>query len=74
MEDIVPKNPDLKDMISMDEAAPLEGASFDEIEDLKEHGELSPPGVGERRLLDRKEAARLKKETDMLQEDIGDNS
>ncbi len=74
MEDNVPKNPDLKDMISMDEATQLEGCSFEEIADLKERGELSPPGVGGRHLMDRKEAERLKKETDMLQEEISDNS
>lgn len=74
MEDIVPKAPDLKDMISMDEAAKLQGCSFQEIQDLIMQGKLSSREVEGLQLLDRDEVERLKAETDFLQESIGDNS
>ena len=74
MEDVVPKTPDLKDMISMDEAATLQGCSFREIEDLIEQGKLSSCVVDGQRLLDRQEVERLKAETDVLQGGIGDDS
>jgi predicted DNA-binding protein YlxM (UPF0122 family) len=74
MEDIVPKTPDLKDMISMDEAAELEGYSFQEIQDLIKQGKLSSQEFEGQQVLDRKEVERLKSETDELQEEIDDNS
>jgi excisionase family DNA binding protein len=74
MEDIVPKTPDLKDMISIEEAAKLEGYSFEDIQDLIARGKLSSHEFEGSRLLDRKEVERLKKETDLLQEEISDNS
>jgi excisionase family DNA binding protein len=74
MGEIVPKTPDLKDMVSVDEAAKLGGCSFEDIEDLIEHGKLSSREFEGRRVLDRQEVERLKEETDLLQEDIGDNS
>ena len=74
MEDIVPKTPDLKDMISMDEAAELEGYSFQEIQDLIKQGKLSSHEFEGREVLDRKEVEKRKKETDELQEEIDDNS
>ena len=74
MEDIVPKTPDLKDMISMDEAAELEGYSFQDIQDLIKQGKLSSHEFEGNQVLDRQEVERLKKETDILQEDITDNT
>lgn len=73
MEDIVPKTPDLKDMISMEEAAKLQSCSFQDIKDLIEQGRLSSQEVEGQHFLDREEVERLKKETDILQEEIGDN-
>ena len=70
MEDIVPKSPDLKDMISMDEAAKLQGCSFQEIQELIKQGKLSLQEFEGQRVLDRTEVERLKRETDELQEDI----
>jgi len=70
MEDIVPKSPDLKDMISMDEAAKLQGCSFQEIQELIKQGKLSSQEFEGQRVLDRTEVERLKRETDELQEDI----
>jgi hypothetical protein len=74
MEDNVPKTPDLKDMISMDEAAKLQGCSFQEIQNLIEHGKISSQEVAGSPMLDRQEVEKLKKETDELQEEIDDNS
>ena len=55
MEDIVPETPNLKDLISMSEAAELQGCSFEEIEDLIKQGRLSSHEINGQRLFDRKE-------------------
>ncbi len=67
MEDIVPRTPDLKDMISMDEAAKLHDCSFEEIQELIKQGRLSSQEIDGRPLLDRQEIERLKKDNDNLQ-------
>ena len=74
MEDNVPKAPDLKDMISMEEASKTEGYSFQEIQDLIKQGKLSSQDFEGNPVLDRSEVEKLKKETDLLQEEIDDNS
>jgi len=73
MEEVVPKTPNLKDMISVDEAAKLRGCSFQDIQALIDRGKLSSQEFEGRRVLDRQEVEKLKSETDILHEEIGDN-
>ena len=72
--DNVSREPDLKDLISTDEAARLQDRSFEEIIDLKEHGEIPFEAAGGQHLPDREdpEDIQTESESSLRRADYGD--
>jgi hypothetical protein len=72
--DNLSREPDLKDLISTDEAARLQDRSFEEIMDLKERGEIPSEASGARHLPDREdpEDIQTESESSLLKADYGD--